>query len=71
MIQYKCDLCGEVKNKKDIHIIEQFPRITSMPVKSPIGRTITVMHKIDFAETHLCPNCCEIIANMLPIVEAD
>lgn len=71
MIQYKCDMCEEVKNKKDIRIIEHFPRIISMPVKSPLGRIITVMHNFDFAETHLCKDCCGIIAKMLPMIESD
>ena len=71
MIQYQCDLCCKVIDKKHIRIIEQFPRRVSVNAVDCMGSRVSVLEDVALKETHLCQDCCCKIAKMLPMVESD
>ena len=71
MIQYKCDLCGEVLDTKHTNIIEHFPRRVFTPVTDCTGAKITSFEDVWLEETHLCKSCCCKIAAMFPVIELD
>ena len=64
MIQYKCDLCGEVTNKNDIHIFQEFPRYIDQYEICTCNKNYLSLPGLGSAETHLCLNCCDKIAKM-------
>ena len=71
MIQYKCDMCGkEALNKKDVMIIDNFPRKIHQHVTD--GNGVEILPYIDIIsskETHFCMSCCCKLADTLPIIE--
>lgn len=71
MIQYRCDLCHEVVNKKYLHIISDFPRTIRTYVTDNIGAKLCSFDGWEFTETHLCTGCCRKLAFMLPVIEPD
>ena len=71
MIKYECDMCGVVLSKADTQIIECFPRRINTYVRDTLGVKLTAFVEYGFAETHLCPSCCNKISNLLPVVESD
>lgn len=66
MIQYKCDLCGEVKNVNNINIFEKFPRLVRSIASFESDSKNRFVNIPGIAETHLCNNCCNKIAEMFP-----
>ena len=71
MILYKCDMCGDVRNKEGINIIEHFPRRLRTYAKDTIGVKLVSFETFGFAETHLCNICCEKVAASLKHAEED
>ena len=69
MIQYTCDLCGEFSNKKDLSIIDSFPRRIAFSTVDVMGRKMTSFEDVGTGETHLCASCCKKIAYMFPVIE--
>lgn len=67
MIKYECDMCGEIKSKTKINIIEYFPRRYINRIFYDLGEK-PLDEKYYFTETHLCTDCCKKIALMLPEV---
>lgn len=71
MIQYKCDLCGEVKNNNNISTFKEFPRYVNFPVFYIKNRNELSFSILDSAETHLCRDCREKIAKMFSVASID
>lgn len=65
MIQYICDMCGEIANE-NFTAFSKFPRRVTEYVYS--GDTkLAGFTKYGFAETILCNKCCHKIADILII----
>ena len=71
MIQYRCDLCHEVVNKKYLHVLNNFPRVTRAYITDSIGTKLKCIDGFEFIETHLCTGCCRKLALMFPVIEPD
>ena len=71
MIQYRCDMCYEIVNKKYLYVINNFPRVNRSYITDSIGTKLKCIDGLEFMETHLCIGCCRKLSLILPVVEPD